>query len=225
MLSLLNLFFSPFFGILMLWGAISPIENFSHRRLNSPEPHSIFHDSTGNLEFRLGNDSLYPEHLQSLVDSALKKDGAKPPYTAQQVAGLNRALRGKIPVDSEILFEYQRDPVTQQVEKAIPYLLERAVPFGGDFLSEAKVTMDQGEPHVLLLLNAEGKKRFAELTTKNVGKHLAIVVDGTVYLSPIIQSPILEGKAQITFGFMDFPTLLATCEDLVAALKRQYHLK
>lgn len=51
---------------------------------------------------------------------------------------------------------------------------------------------------VNLTLNAVGKKKFAKATRENIGKRIAIVYDGKTIQSPVVQSEITEGQAQIS---------------------------
>lgn len=53
-------------------------------------------------------------------------------------------------------------------------------------------------PVVNIKFDEEGTRKFAELTTANVGKRFAIVLDGTVLSAPFISEPILGGQAQIS---------------------------
>ena len=49
--------------------------------------------------------------------------------------------------------------------------------------------------------NKEGGKAFSDITATNVGKRLAIVLDGTVYSAPVIREKIPSGRGQITGNF------------------------
>ncbi len=55
-----------------------------------------------------------------------------------------------------------------------------------------------GQITVDLTFNAAGAKKFAEATAANVGKPIAIILDGQVLQAPVVQEPIPNGKAQIT---------------------------
>ncbi|WP_003541638.1 protein translocase subunit SecD [Desulfotomaculum nigrificans] len=59
-----------------------------------------------------------------------------------------------------------------------------------------------GQIEVDLEFNSEGTKKFAEATTANVGKPIAIILDGKVLQNPTVQEPITGGKARIT-GYHD----------------------
>jgi len=108
----------------------------------------------------------------------------------------------KIPADDEILFERKLNRETGVVRKA-PILLKKQAVLTGDSLSEAKVSLDSrfGEPYVSISFNAEGAKRFEEITGANVKKRLAIILDNNVYSAPVIQEKISGGNAQITGNF------------------------
>lgn len=73
----------------------------------------------------------------------------------------------------------------------------------GRLLSRADLQFDQtsGTPSILLTFNDEGKKLFGEVTKNNVGKVLAIFLDGRVLSNPVIQDSILDGKAVISGNF------------------------
>jgi protein-export membrane protein SecD len=73
----------------------------------------------------------------------------------------------------------------------------------GRYLKRAQVVFDQttGAPYVGLEFNSEGKELFADLTGGNVGKALAIFLDGVPISIPVIQDEIRDGNAQITGNF------------------------
>lgn len=80
--------------------------------------------------------------------------------------------------------------------------LEDEVKMGGDAVERAAVSMDaQRGVTVDLSLTSEGSKTFGKVTSENVGRQLAIVLDGKVYSNPVIESAIIGGQAVITGGF------------------------
>jgi preprotein translocase subunit SecD len=81
------------------------------------------------------------------------------------------------------------------------YLLGKAYVTGKD-LTKADTTFDQfGKAAVSLKFNSEGAKLFDEATAANVGKQIAIVLDGVVISAPVVQQRISGGEAQITGKF------------------------
>ncbi len=73
----------------------------------------------------------------------------------------------------------------------------------GRFLKRASLTFDPqtSEPQVSIEFNERGAEIFAELTRKNVGRPLAIFLDGELLSAPIVQQEITGGQAQITGRF------------------------
>ncbi len=73
----------------------------------------------------------------------------------------------------------------------------------GKYIKTARVEYDSrtGRPQIGLVFNDEGAKIFADITKKNIGKPLAILLDGQVISAPVIQSEIVGGQAQITGQF------------------------
>ena len=85
-----------------------------------------------------------------------------------------------------------------------PMLLEKKAALVGDALTGAEVRFDQGqfnEPIVSLKFNAAGAKKFSEVTASNIGRRLAIVLDGKVQSAPRIKDAIPSGEAVITGRF------------------------
>ncbi|MEC7623796.1 MAG: protein translocase subunit SecD, partial [Pseudomonadota bacterium] len=73
----------------------------------------------------------------------------------------------------------------------------------GDNLTGAQQSFDPqtNEPVVNIQFDSDGGRRFAKLTTENVGKPFAIILDDTVLSAPNINEPIRGGTAQISGGF------------------------
>jgi len=68
-----------------------------------------------------------------------------------------------------------------------------------------------GEPEIQLQFNAEGTKKFREITQKSIDKRVAIYLDDKVVIAPTVQSAITDGLAVITGGFtIDQAKTLAT---------------
>ncbi len=73
----------------------------------------------------------------------------------------------------------------------------------GADLKKAEVTFqtDDSQPAVSIQFNEEGRQKFAQITKENIGKQLAILLDGQTVTAPVIQAEIPTGDAQITGGF------------------------
>ena len=73
----------------------------------------------------------------------------------------------------------------------------------GDSLTGAQQSFDAqtNEPVVSITFDAQGGARFAQLSTENVGRRFAIILDDEVISAPNFNEPILSGSAQISGGF------------------------
>lgn len=91
--------------------------------------------------------------------------------------------------------------VAKEEESGRLYLLGTAY-VTGEHLIDAKTSYDNlGRPTVNLKFNREGAKLFDEATTANVGKQIAILLDGVVISAPVVQERISGGEAQISGRF------------------------
>ncbi len=77
-------------------------------------------------------------------------------------------------------------------------------PLDGGVVTNARVDYNDrrgGEPGVSMTMNAEGANTWARLTKDNIGRQVAIVLDGTVYSYPTVQTEITGGQSSITGNF------------------------
>lgn len=79
--------------------------------------------------------------------------------------------------------------------------VRRKVEVSGDMLIDSQPTFQDAQPVVSFTFNALGGKKFGQVTSKNVNRRLAIVLDGKVISAPNIQGPILGGSGIITGRF------------------------
>jgi len=81
--------------------------------------------------------------------------------------------------------------------------VSKRIILNGDNLVDAKPRMDtqNNETIVSFTLDRVGAKKFGKATTENVGKQLAIVLDGKIISAPSIREPIVGGSGQITGNF------------------------
>jgi len=108
---------------------------------------------------------------------------------------IKAAIEGNVPDGYELKYALDDNE---------PLLLEKKAAMTGDAITNASVRFDQSqfnEPVVTLQFNPEGAKKFGELTGANVGKRLAIVLDGKVQSAPRIREAIPSGEAVITGRF------------------------
>ena len=105
--------------------------------------------------------------------------------------------------------------VPSAIHGEIDYLVETKPVLADANFAEVTAGFDQytGTPVVDFRLTEEAAHRFAEITRDNIGRAMAIVIDGKVVSAPVIQSEIGGGVGVITGSFSD-----AEVKDLVARM-------
>jgi len=109
------------------------------------------------------------------------------------------AVRELLPPDSEMLISARPETGSDAVSYHDLYLVKKTPELTGGVITEAKATFgSQGvQPEVLMSMNSEGTSKWARITGANIGKRVAIVLDGAVYSAPVVQSKIPNGNSVI----------------------------
>ena len=98
---------------------------------------------------------------------------------------------------------------------AIRSTADGKAPLEGNVITDAKADFDQyGKPDVSMSMNNDGARIWANITKNNIGKAVAIVLDGVVYSAPNVMGEINGGSSQITGNFTTEDT-----KDLANVLK------
>src|SRR5881628_1807818 len=116
---------------------------------------------------------------------------------------VDQALAGHLPDTSEVLYGREVDKQTK-TERKIPYVVQKRTLLTGAELTRAEVSADpnsMGNWQVAIEFTSTGTRIFGEVTEQNVGRRLAIILDGTVYSAPRINERIPGGRAVITGQF------------------------
>ncbi len=133
-----------------------------------------------------------PERIKRLLGQTAKMNFRM----VDESASPADALAGRVPPGSELLFEDDGS------EQGTPIVVRRRIGVSGDNLVAAAPVIDQNnQPVVTIRFDAAGARRFGDLTTENVGRRFAIVLDGRVISAPVIREPIPGGNAQISGNF------------------------
>ncbi|TWV14065.1 protein translocase subunit SecDF [Bacteroidaceae bacterium HV4-6-C5C] len=130
----------------------------------------------------------------------------------RDTAAINRYLSMKeiqdvLPKDLRLKWgvsAFEGDPKGQTFELYAIRATERngRAPLEGDVITDAKDGFDQyNKPDVSMSMNADGARRWAQLTKQNIGKSIAIVLDGYVYSAPNVNGEITGGNSQISGHF------------------------
>jgi preprotein translocase subunit SecD len=174
---------------------------------------------TAKLEFKMvDEEALKTVMLPELISQVEKeknisfKEGTEGKFS-EYVKQINEAAKGKIPEGSEIAFE-------KSELARIPLLLKSKAEVTGNDLQDAQVSFNQESqrPEVAFELNPKGAVTFEKLTGENVGRRLAIVLDGIVHSAPNINSKI-GARGVITTGRGGYDEALRESKDLAIVLR------
>ena len=154
------------------------------------------------LSFKVVSKEKLP--LQTLIKEAeeagkyeLGKDGLE--YSAY-IKRLNSDLEKKLPKETRLVFE-KADAAKDLKSGRIPFLIETNSDLGGEHLEDASVRPDEyGKPEVVFRFTVDGRRKFADLTGKNVNRQVAIVLDDVIKSAPNINERIDSATARITLG-------------------------
>jgi len=172
------------------------------------------------LVFEADTKKVKPEDLQDALSSArdiIEKRvnffGVSEPTVQNLKSGSNYRISVDLPgiekVDEAIALIGRTAQLSFKEEKIIddkvasptPVLVETGLT--GKHVKKASVDFNQqdGKLQVALSFNSEGAKKFGDITKRNVGKRLAIVVDNFLVEAPTVQQAIIDGSAVITGNF------------------------
>jgi len=157
--------------------------------------------------------------------------GIKDPSRAKALIGKTAVLEFKIvdpnadtaqaektgaPEGLELIYQITRDKTTGEIVRRRPVLVKKEASLTGDNLTNARVEIGDrfSEPYVSVSFDSVGAQAFDRITAANVGRQLAIVLDGVAYSTPVIQERIGGGQAQISGSFK-----MDEARDLAIALR------
>ncbi len=120
-----------------------------------------------------------------------------------------------VPPGTELAYEQKRDNLSGRVERR-PLIIRSRASMTGEGIVDARANTHnaQGEITVTVNFNEAASRQFGDLTTRNVKRALAIVLDGVVQSAPVIREPITGGVASISGDFT-----LEQARDLAVALR------
>lgn len=134
-----------------------------------------------------------PAALKNLLGQTAKLEFKLVDYAADPA----QVAQGRAPVGSEVL-PYPDNPSGSPV-----IAVKRQVMVSGEDLIDAQQGFDpqNNQPVVNIRFNGAGGKKFGRVTSENVNRPFAIILDGKVLSAPNINEPILGGSAQISGNF------------------------
>jgi preprotein translocase subunit SecD len=152
--------------------------------------------------------SVIPEGKERIV---VQIPGLTDPERAKKIIGRTAALEFKLvdedhSVDSAVSGDVPEGSyVAYMKDGKQPILLRQQTVLSGSMIDDARVSIkaSYNEPYVSISFNSEGARIFERVTGENIGKRLAILLDGKVYSAPVIRDAIGGGKAMIEGRFND----------------------
>lgn len=158
-------------------------------------------DSTGTKEPNIQRQGLYNVLLQvpgednpSELKRVLGKTAKLTFHLVDEEANLERARSGHVPSGSRVI-------KSNEGEDAGILVIKKKVIVSGDQLNNAQSQFREGSAVVSFSFNNLGAKKFAEATSQNRGRRLAVVLDDAVISAPVINEPILGGDGVISGNF------------------------
>lgn len=188
-----------------------------------PEQAKELIGKTAQLEFRMVDDGDRSLQSQALpLGIQLDTDGSGSFVVGEDQKALQAFLKEKAPAGKAYALARVEEPGKPLRFRS--YLLEEKATLTGEYLIDARVQLGddavERKPHVALTFNRRGADLFEQLTGANVGKRMAIVLDGIVDSAPVIQDKISGGHAQITMGgFKPMQQILKEAQNLALVLK------
>ncbi len=146
--------------------------------------------------------------LQTIPGDALSLVG----YAhVRDTAEINKALHSAVAkqvLPSDVRLLWSAKPMNEQNKNVYELhalkvtTSDGRAPLEGDVVTDAKDQFDNfGRPEVSMSMNSEGAREWAQLTKANVGKAVAIVLDGVVYSAPRVNGEITGGQSSISGNF------------------------
>ena len=147
--------------------------------------------------------------LQTIPGDALSLVGYA---SVRDTAAINKMIYGQLakqilPSDLKLLWSAKPEEGLNKKNVYGLYALkittsDGRAPLEGDVVTDAKDDFNQhGRPQVSMTMNSEGAREWAALTKANVGKAIAIVLDGVVYSAPRVDGEISGGQSSISGNF------------------------
>ncbi|MCG8345802.1 MAG: protein translocase subunit SecD [Chlorobiales bacterium] len=124
-----------------------------------------------------------------------------PVYSREYLAELfqDADIQKLLPKDSEIRFSARPTTGSDGETFHEMFLLKKTPELTGGVITEAKATFGASafQPEVTMRMNSDGTAKWARITGANIGRRIAIILDGAVYSAPVVESKIPGGSSVI----------------------------
>lgn len=177
--------------------------------------HLVFEADVSTLSEEDKNNAL--ESSKAVIERRINLFGATEPVIQTAKVGDSRRIIVEIPGVTDVnaainligqtaqltFWEIESSPSAEIATQSAFGPFSKKTDLTGKDLRRAQVTFSQqtSEPQVTIDFTSDGGKKFADITSRNVQKQVAIVLDDQIISAPVVQQPILDGTALITGGF------------------------
>lgn len=182
---------------------------------SDPEQAKELIGTTAQLEFRVLDEN--PEVFRTVFTESPPPEGSgitlgskdddesSPPspfLEGTDREALTAYLKDKAPEGKQVLLHCVEAEQGKKCLKYYTFLVSKLAPVTGENLTGAEASRDSATNRVQVnfQFDATGAREFEELTAKNVGKRMAIVLDDNIVMAPTIQEKIGGGSGRITMG-------------------------
>lgn len=154
---------------------------------------------------------------------ALSRGGFGLVYEVKDTATINKIInradiKAMMPQNIRFAWSVKPEKVNTGQELLELYVLRtlrgNKAPLTGEVITDARQDFDQGKASVSMQMNAQGARAWRKLTSENIQRRVAIVLDNYVYSAPVVQVEIPNGNSTISGNFT-----LEEAKDLANVLK------
>jgi len=183
---------------------------------------SIVPEGSSRLKIQIpGLKAADRDTVRTILSQVAKLEFRLVPVNSQEILQSATMVNGKLTLpyqyaeDFEVLPMVEKDATGKDLPPA-PIVVERKVQMSGKHVSQAWRGIEQlGDSVVNIKFDAEGTQQFGDITSNNVHRQLAIILDNVVRSAPEIREAMRNGNCQISGGNMN----PIECEELASVLQ------
>ncbi len=195
--------------------------------------------TTAQLEFKMVDEAGFSAFFTEVAGGIKTDDptstveftteNGQPSIKARTKDELKKFFEGKVPEDKQVVYEQvvlYVDKAKEIVDEEKSYwrtsLVFSRTELTGEYITTAQISTDNrtNKPYVSLTFDSTGADLFGKITTENVGKRFAVLLDDELKSDPVINEPIPGGRAQISMGgYKSYNEIFAEAKDLTIVLR------
>ncbi|HQQ01853.1 MAG TPA: protein translocase subunit SecDF [Bacteroidales bacterium] len=151
--------------------------------------------------------SYYPDENNQYRPANTARVGSAAIKDTARINAMLKKVKDVFPSNMRLYWTVKPDPQRPGILDLVAIKVTRPdgqAPLGGDVVVDARqdVNPTTGGVEVSMSMNREGAAEWKRITAENIGRQVAIVLDGYVYSYPVVQSEISGGRSSISGGGM-----------------------